>query len=184
MLLVGIDSWRYDLVMDNLSGLTINSWTVVAYSHRTASGKHHWLCVCVCGRHVEVESHSLRTGKSKSCRPCSATIVGEKIRTHGMSKSKVYRAWQSMKTRCYNENAEKCYEYHGKLGVRVCDEWLNDFEAFHIHIGEPPTIYHTVDRIDSNGHYEPGNVRWATQHEQMQNRRKKFRKRVQKLIDI
>lgn len=76
-----------------------------------------------------------------------------------------------MKTRCTNEKA-KSWKYHGGAGVRVCDEWMRSFEAFAEHIGEPPTPLHTVDRIDPFGNYEPGNVRWATQSEQMANTRR------------
>jgi hypothetical protein len=82
-----------------------------------------------------------------------------------------------MKTRCYNPKNAKSYRYHGARGIKVCDEWLHDFDAFYIHVGEPPTPLHTIDRIDVNGHYEPGNVRWATQYEQMQNTRRSIAKR-------
>jgi hypothetical protein len=89
-----------------------------------------------------------------------------------MRNSKVYHAWQSMKTRCYNEKQVKSFKYHGAVGVKVANEWLNDFQAFYDHIGDPPTKYHTVDRIEPFGDYAPGNVRWATQSEQMKNTRR------------
>jgi hypothetical protein len=89
----------------------------------------------------------------------------------GSQKNKAYRAWTAMKTRCYNPD-HKVYRYHGALGVTVSPLWIDNFAAFHAYIGEPPTLEHTVDRIDPWGRYEPGNVRWATWAEQAMNKRK------------
>ena len=156
----------------DLTGLRFNSWTVLAFTGK--KGRHiYWRARCACGLEKDVESYNLTSGRSKACRPCSTALVGTSIHLkHGRSKTKLYRAWQSMKTRCYNAKQEKMYRYHGALGIRVADQWLNNFEAFAAHIGEPPSPHHTVDRIDAFGHYEPGNVRWATQHEQMANTRR------------
>jgi hypothetical protein len=156
---------------NNLDGRTFGSWAVLAYAGRR-SKKQYWLCRCACGLEKEIESYNLTSGRSTSCRPCSAKTVGSNSRTHGRSKDKIYRAWQSIKTRCYNPNATRSYRHHGALGIKMSDAWLNDFKAFAAHIGEPPSPHHTIDRIDPFGHYEPGNVRWATQHEQMQNTRR------------
>jgi hypothetical protein len=93
-----------------------------------------------------------------------------------MSQSVVYRRWQAMKTRCYNNKQEHTYKYHGAMGVRVAPEWKDDFQAFYEYMGNPPTKYHTLDRINPNGDYEPGNVRWATQSEQMKNTRRNYKK--------
>jgi hypothetical protein len=155
--------------MEDLSGQTFNSWYVIGFSHKSKSGRIYWSCRCACGLEKPVESHNLQHGRSKSCRPCSAAVVNAEKITHGLSKTKEYSAWQSMKTRCYNEKATKCYKYHGALGVTVHPDWINDFPAFLAHIGPAPTKLHTVDRIDSFGNYEPGNVKWSTQTEQMRN---------------
>lgn len=157
--------------MKNLTGKTFNSWTVISFSRKAANNKQIWLCKCACGLEKEVESYNLTSGRSKSCRKCSASKGAN--RRHGMTCTKEYRAWQSMKTRCYNENADKSYKYHGAMGVRVAQEWHDDFLSFYEHIGPCPTSLHTVDRINPHGHYEPGNVRWATQHQQMANTRRK-----------
>lgn len=90
-------------------------------------------------------------------------------RANGRS-SPEYRAWRAAKTRCYNVN-DPNYERYGARGIRMCDEWLHDFSAFIGYIGPRPTTDHSLDRIDVNGHYEPGNVRWATWSEQCGNRR-------------
>jgi len=75
-----------------------------------------------------------------------------------------------MKARCHNPNNPKFLDYGGR-GIFVCDEWLYDFPAFYDHIGPKPSDAHSVDRINNNLGYQPGNVRWATAEEQANNRR-------------
>jgi len=80
--------------------------------------------------------------------------------------SSEYTAWSAMKTRCYNKK-RRDYKNYGGRGIRVCDEWLHDFEAFYQYIGARPSSKHSLDRIDNDKNYEPENVRWAdlvTQH--------------------
>ena len=159
-------------ITKDLTGLTFGDWLVLAHAG-TRSRKQYWTCRCKCGHEKDVESYTLTAGRSKSCRPCSAAAVAAETHvTHGQTGTKLYRTWQAIKTRCYNPKAKSCYKYHGALGVRVHDAWLNDFEAFAAYMGEPPTPRHTIDRKDPWGHYEPGNVRWATPAEQMANTRR------------
>lgn len=89
---------------------------------------------------------------------------------HGMYKTPEYSAWTSMKQRCFNPNKPNFYLYGGR-GISVCAEWDASFEVFYEYIGPRPSNGHSLDRIDVNGHYEPGNVRWATADIQAQNRR-------------
>ena len=95
-------------------------------------------------------------------------------RKHKYANTKVYRAYYQMKTRCYNKNHTN-YKYYGGRGIKVCKRWLHSFENFLKDIGEPPSKEHSLDRIDSNGNYEPDNCKWSTQKEQIKNRRS-FRK--------
>lgn len=91
---------------------------------------------------------------------------------HGLIDTPEYQSWLGMKTRCTNPKSTD-YESYGGRGIKVCDEWLNSFESFFSHIGPKPLGKVSVDRIDNNGNYEPGNVRWATQSEQSSNQRKR-----------
>jgi hypothetical protein len=93
--------------------------------------------------------------------------------THGQSvRGKItaeYRAYNDAKARCNNLNRANYYGYGGR-GIKFLFE---SFEQFFLEIGKRPTRNHTLDRINNNGHYEPGNIRWASWSEQVKNRRKK-----------
>lgn len=91
---------------------------------------------------------------------------------HGNAKSgnptKEYAAWGRMKSRCSNLAFIE-YENYGGRGIKVCDRWNNSFEAFLSDVGKSPSQSHSLDRKNTNGNYEPGNVRWATKIQQMNN---------------
>ena len=92
-------------------------------------------------------------------------------KTHGMRKSLEYASWAAMKTRVFNKNVASYKDYGGR-GITICPEWVNSFPAFLAAVGPRPTPKHTLERKDTNGNYEPGNVRWATRTEQMRNMRR------------
>lgn len=89
---------------------------------------------------------------------------------HGMNKTTEHAAWVQMKQRCLNPN-KKEYKHYGGRGITICDKWMNSFIAFFEDVGCRPSPKHSIDRIDVNGNYEPGNVRWATQQQQVENTR-------------
>lgn len=141
---------------------------------KTPTRMYIWECACDCGKQVNKTSGILQRG----CTYCSHTCTLRPTnRTHGQSYTREYRAWVSMKSRCYTKSHKNYDEYAGR-GVSVCPQWVDNFEQFYADVGPAPTDKHTVDRIDVDGNYEPGNVRWATQAEQNLNRRNTLRAEV------
>lgn len=131
-----------------------------------------WNCVCECGNQaLAVLATDLKSKSQVSCGCHKMKILLERVTSHNMTYTKEYFAWQNMKTRCTNENSSH-YDNYGGRGITIQDNWLNDFERFFEHIGPAPSEKHSVDRIDTNGNYEEGNVKWSTVSEQAQNTRK------------
>lgn len=90
---------------------------------------------------------------------------------HGMCHTPEYHAWESMRTRCHAGEESIHYDKYKARGIKVCEEWEQSFVAFYEHVGPRPSPEYTLDRVNNNGNYEPGNVRWATRREQQRNKR-------------
>lgn len=130
-----------------------------------------WVCRCDCGAVVVRPRDSLVGGRTTSC----GCQKNELRKTHGMTPRdaaipKVYRAWSLMKNRCLNPK-NKDYSYYGGRGIKICQEWIDSFEAFYRDMGDPPTPQHTLDRTEVNGNYCPENCEWQTRTHQSRNRR-------------
>jgi hypothetical protein len=155
----------------NLTGQKFNKLTVI---DRTAnrvkpSGKQvaMWLCQCDCGKYVTVASGDLKSGHTKSCG-CIMKNNKNGV-THGMCHSRAYRSWRNMRDRCFNPKY-KSYKDYGGRGITVCEKWLA-FEGFWEDMYEGYADNLTLDRIDNDKNYEPGNCRWITNAEQQANKR-------------
>lgn len=155
---------------------------------KTDERKHRhvvWKCVCDCGNECFVPSNALSAGRTQSCGCLMKESRGVSRITHHMSNEKIYAAWQGMRKRCFS-TYHKNYDSYGGRGITVCREWDESFEAFYAyvsqlpHFGEPG---YSLDRINNDGNYEPGNVRWATQKEQMNNTRKSRMKRCPRCME-
>lgn len=135
--------------------------------------KGRWHCKCDCGNETFTSGYQLRKGIAKSCGCYQKEISGEKHRTHGYTKTRLYRIYYKMKERCYRPTNDN-YKYYGGLGITICDEWLHSFETFKnwaLSHGYNDNL--TIDRINNELGYMPSNCRWITIQEQQRNRRKR-----------
>ena len=162
----------------DLIGGIFGRLTVLERAENGKGGDARWLCICECGNKKVILGSHLRSGKIKSCG-CYQKEFLEKCRTkHGYRHTRLYGIWAGIKRRCYNPH-EKTYEYYGGRGIRICDEWLNDFEKFNewaFANGYDENAKRgdcTIDRINVDGDYEPTNCRWVDMNIQAKNKRKK-----------
>lgn len=162
----------YEII--NLSGQTFGRLTaikVVGRKHKEAV----WLCQCQCGKTVQVVGSALRLGQSRSCGCLKLEEFSARTTTHGKSKTRLYNTYQAMKRRCYNPNVKR-YEHYGGRGITICDEWLNDFQAFYDwamangYNPDAPRGECTIDRIDNDKGYSPANCRWVGTKAQERNK--------------
>ena len=134
--------------------------------------KSFWHCWCDCGCDAVVKTDALNSGKTRSCGCLIADTMRRRSLRHGhgtrKNRSKAYGRWADMIQRCTNPNHPK-YPLYGGRGIRVCERW-REFENFYADMGEPP-VGMTLDRIDTDGDYEPGNCRWLDAKGQQNNRR-------------
>jgi hypothetical protein len=154
----------------DIIGQRFGRWTVIGLASTGGAGKcAKFLCVCDCGNQANISGHSLRKGGSTRCKICADK---ERNKKHGMSYNRLYSVWHGMKDRCYREG-NISYKYYGAKGIRICDEWKNDFVVFMTWaLANGYRADLSIDKKDNNKDYSPENCRWATNFEQIHNRGK------------
>ena len=132
-----------------------------------------WETLCDCGRSHRVSGVRLRNGQCTSCGCYQREQARKNNITHGMTDSPLYRVWHTMRSRCTNHKVHS-YKHYGGRGIRVCKRWQK-FQNFYndVHKGYKPGLQ--LDRINNDGHYEPGNVRWVTAKRNARNKRNNTR---------
>lgn len=152
-------------------GIRFGRLTVISYGGKIGTNAA-WICKCDCGNITKpIYGSSLRCGRTKSCGCIHREGLIHRNTTHGKYSSKLYGVWNCMKQRCNNPKNNRFHDYGGR-GITVCNEWKDDFQAFHdwaMSNGYAEGL--SIDRIDVNGNYEPSNCRWVTMLEQRHNRR-------------
>jgi hypothetical protein len=142
-------------------------------TNRAPDGSVLWLCRCSCGRRLERRGTWLRSGHLQSC----GCLRGENNKQHGeCQRTPEYEVWRSIKQRCYNRRNEHYRDYGGR-GIGFFEEWRTNYAKFLEYVllvmGRRPSTQHSIDRINNDGNYEPGNIRWATKKVQANNQRKR-----------
>jgi hypothetical protein len=167
----------------DLTGKRFGRLLVVERAGTSKRRRALWLAACDCGVRIAVITATLQNGRTKSCGCLHREVmreVGKWANTkHGEAAngklSPEYSTWRSMIQRCEDPRHNR-YDRYGGRGIRVCDRWRNSFEAFLADMGRKPSSNLSIDRINNDGNYEPGNCRWATASEQQKNKSKPNRR--------
>lgn len=158
----------------DITGQRVGRLVAIQPTRKRAHGKVLWLCLCECGKRTLVPAGAFRRGRIHACKHHKSGTNNPNYR-HGFADSKnqkahpLYEAWCQMHQRCRNPSHPRFKDYGGR-GINVYKRW-NNFAAYLAYVGERPHPSLSLDRIDNNKGYFPGNVRWATSKEQRANSR-------------
>ena len=149
----------------DITGSVFGRLTVRERAENTKLGMARWLCDCSCGSVATVSGGSLRSLQTRSCG-CLHREISKSVNTkHNMTNTKEHSTWANIKDRCTNPKNKRTTTYFGLL----CPEWMS-FDRFFSDMGYAPSQLHSIDRKDNAKGYNKENCRWATQHEQQNNR--------------
>lgn len=150
---------------NDLTGLVVGDLTVISPTDERSDSKIVWLCQCSCGNTAKVKSVMLKRGTTTTCG-CKY-----RFKQHGRSGTKEYVAWKHIKDRCYNPKSAG-YGMYGALGIKMEEEFIDNFMKFYEHVGDCPVVEgkrFSIDRIIPEKSYTKGNMRWADDSIQAQN---------------
>lgn len=152
----------------DMAGTTINGIFVIA-RNGSGNGKALWNCRCACSAVFPAIGTALRQGRLHGCPKCAKARIVAAATKHGLVGTREYNSYNAMKSRCYNPK-DKRYSRYGGRGIEVCERWLESFTNFISDMGMQPSSDHSIERVERDKSYEPGNCVWATRVEQANNR--------------
>lgn len=151
-------------------GKRVGALTVVSFAE-LRNCRSYWNVVCDCGETKVVRLDALKS--NSTCDKCKAEKQRLRMLGHGETKSSLYQRWRGIKSRCNNPNSNG-YDGYGGRGITMYPEWYNSYEKFKDYVSKLDDYGvegYTIDRIDVNGNYEPGNIRWVDWNTQANNKR-------------